>query len=85
MVIVAVENAVPGKMGLFFAMMKGPIVDFASLLLYPFVIYLLFDSPKFFAVGVYDAIKDGLLRLRERFNGKSHVRLQDEEELESGL
>jgi hypothetical protein len=69
-------------------MMKGPIMDFASLLLYPFVIYMLFETPKFFAVGINGAIRDGLLVLRNRLKGKNHVRLHDEDseaELRTGL
>jgi hypothetical protein len=85
MIILTVEFSVPGKTGLFTAIMRGPLMDLSLLLLYPFVIYMLFERPKFFAVGINAKIRDCFIRAGSRIKEKAkrksdrHANEHDEE------
>src|SRR3989338_5804882 len=67
MLIMAVETALPGHLTVFFALMKNPFTDFSSLLLYPFVIYILFDRQLFFEVKPFDLIRETFRKLKKKF------------------
>ncbi len=80
MVMVA-ETAVPGRMSLFMVLFRGPISDLSCLLLYPIVIYIMFERQKFFDVWLFGKMRDGCMNLRTRIKTsmkKKHVRLEDE-------
>ncbi len=68
-IVMAVEFAIPGNMSLFIVLMRGPLMDVSSLILYPFVIYMLFEPGKFFVIWPFGTIRD---RLKDLKGGKYH-------------
>lgn len=55
MVIMMIEfGETAGKMGLFISLMRGPLLDLSCMLMYPLVLYMLFEKIKFWAFGPYE-------------------------------
>jgi hypothetical protein len=97
MLIMAIETALPGHLTVFFALMKNPVMDLSSIILYPFVIYILFDRQLFYEFKPFGLVRDGIEtafrnikrkiaeKIEERKVSLKDFERDDEEELKAGL